>query len=60
MNPLDPFLEIVGDIKDRVIALEAGQAGHAQRLAPETRPNQPWTPCTREEAIFYASLKDLT
>jgi hypothetical protein len=51
-------LEIVGDLKDRVLALEQA-ATQPRELAPEALPVQPWAPCTREEVIFYAKLTDL-
>ena len=57
---IDDMLEIVGDLKDRLYELEQEKLARAvaPRLAPNTLPFEPWAPCTREEAMFYANLTD--
>lgn len=57
---VDDLMEVVGDLKDRVYDLEllAQHKANPPRLAPETRADQPWSPCTREETTFYAALTE--
>lgn len=46
---VDSLLEIVGELKDRVVDLE-------ERAATKATP-PPWSPCsTQEEVQFYANL----
>lgn len=60
-DPLSDVLEIMGDLKDRVVDLETSRHQPSAKLAPEARPDQPWSPCSsREEVEFYANLTDYT